>query len=93
MLLEATRCLEDEIVRETAHVDMGLILGIGFPPFRGGILRWCDSVGADKILAKLQPYIPLGKRFESTESLIRSGQSGEPFYPRPKTTTAFGGAK
>ena len=46
MLLEATRVLEEGIVREPGDVDMGLILGIGFPPFRGGILRWCDSVGA-----------------------------------------------
>ncbi len=29
---------------------MGLILGIGFPPFRGGLLRWADSLGPDKIL-------------------------------------------
>ena len=35
MLLEATRVLEEGIVREPADVDMGLILGIGFPPFRG----------------------------------------------------------
>ena len=36
MLLEATRVLEEGIVREPGDVDMGLILGIGFPPFRGG---------------------------------------------------------
>ena len=45
MLLEATRVLEEGIVREPADVDMGLILGIGFPPFRGGILRWCRHRG------------------------------------------------
>ena len=38
MLLEATRVLEEGIVREPADVDMGLILGIGFPPFKGGHL-------------------------------------------------------
>ena len=53
MLLEATRVLEDGIVREPADVDMGLILGIGFPPFRGGILRWCDSSGAAAVLERL----------------------------------------
>ncbi|MFH1266942.1 MAG: 3-hydroxyacyl-CoA dehydrogenase NAD-binding domain-containing protein, partial [Planctomycetota bacterium] len=40
MLLEATRAMEEGIVREAADVDMGLILGIGFPTFRGGLLRW-----------------------------------------------------
>jgi len=84
MLLEATRVLEEEIVREPADVDMGLILGIGFPPFRGGILRWCDSLGASTVLDKLAKYAQLGKRFEPTERLIRLAQGGESFYPRPK---------
>ena len=48
--------LEEGIVREPADVDMGLILGIGFPPFRGGILRWCDAEGAGAILERLERY-------------------------------------
>ena len=48
MLTEASRVLTEGIVREPADVDMGLILGIGFPPFRGGMLRWADSAGIDK---------------------------------------------
>ena len=43
MLTEASRVLTEGIVREPADVDMGLILGIGFPAFRGGILRWADT--------------------------------------------------
>jgi 3-hydroxyacyl-CoA dehydrogenase/enoyl-CoA hydratase/3-hydroxybutyryl-CoA epimerase/3-hydroxyacyl-CoA dehydrogenase/enoyl-CoA hydratase/3-hydroxybutyryl-CoA epimerase/enoyl-CoA isomerase len=84
MLLEATRVLEEGIVREPADVDMGLILGIGFPPFRGGILRWCDSLGAGAVVEKLTKYTHLGKRFEPTESLLRLAKTGETFYPRPK---------
>jgi 3-hydroxyacyl-CoA dehydrogenase/enoyl-CoA hydratase/3-hydroxybutyryl-CoA epimerase/3-hydroxyacyl-CoA dehydrogenase/enoyl-CoA hydratase/3-hydroxybutyryl-CoA epimerase/enoyl-CoA isomerase len=91
MLLEAVRCLEDQIVREPAHVDMGLILGIGFPPFRGGILRWCDSEGAANILGQLDPYRPLGKRFEAPELLEQMAKSGDKFYPPPKVATSFGG--
>ncbi len=45
MLTEASRVLAEGIVREPGDVDMGLILGIGFPPFRGGILRWADCAG------------------------------------------------
>jgi 3-hydroxyacyl-CoA dehydrogenase/enoyl-CoA hydratase/3-hydroxybutyryl-CoA epimerase/3-hydroxyacyl-CoA dehydrogenase/enoyl-CoA hydratase/3-hydroxybutyryl-CoA epimerase/enoyl-CoA isomerase len=84
MLLEATRVLEEKIVREPADVDMGLILGIGFPPFRGGILRWCDSQGAAAVVERLARYRSLGKRFEPTESLLRLAESAETFYPRPK---------
>ncbi|MFI5461160.1 MAG: 3-hydroxyacyl-CoA dehydrogenase NAD-binding domain-containing protein [Isosphaerales bacterium] len=87
MFLEATRVLEEGIVREPADVDMGLILGIGFPPFRGGILRWCDSLGAAAVVANLAKYAHLGKRFEPTESLLRLAKTGETFYPRPKLVT------
>jgi len=88
MLLEATRVLEEGIVREPGDVDMGLILGIGFPPFKGGILRWADTVGAAKIVEKLAKYAPLGKRFEPTESLQKLARDGGTFYPRPKLGAA-----
>jgi 3-hydroxyacyl-CoA dehydrogenase/enoyl-CoA hydratase/3-hydroxybutyryl-CoA epimerase/3-hydroxyacyl-CoA dehydrogenase/enoyl-CoA hydratase/3-hydroxybutyryl-CoA epimerase/enoyl-CoA isomerase len=81
MLLEAVRVLEEKIVREPMHVDMGLILGIGFPPFRGGLLKWCDNVGAAKILERVKKYSHLGKRFEPTEQFVAMAQSGAKFYP------------
>lgn len=84
MLLEATRVLDEKIVREPADVDMGLILGIGFPPFRGGILRWADTVGAGEILKRLEKYQSLGERFEPTPLLRKHAEAGETFYPRPK---------
>jgi 3-hydroxyacyl-CoA dehydrogenase/enoyl-CoA hydratase/3-hydroxybutyryl-CoA epimerase/enoyl-CoA isomerase len=80
MLLEAVRLLEEQIVREPMHVDMGLILGIGFPPFRGGLLRWCDNVGAQKMLERISKYTPLGKRFEPTAQFVKMARSGGRFY-------------
>ncbi len=80
MFLESTRVLEENIVRDPGDVDMGLILGIGFPPFRGGILRWADSQGADKILKDLEPYSELGKRFEPTDMLKDMAAGGKKFY-------------
>jgi 3-hydroxyacyl-CoA dehydrogenase/enoyl-CoA hydratase/3-hydroxybutyryl-CoA epimerase/3-hydroxyacyl-CoA dehydrogenase/enoyl-CoA hydratase/3-hydroxybutyryl-CoA epimerase/enoyl-CoA isomerase len=90
MLLEATRVVEEGIVREPGDADMGLILGIGFPPFRGGILRWCDTEGAKSILERLGRYAHLGKRFDPTETLKRHAATGETFYPRPKLDTGAG---
>ena len=80
MLLEATRTLEDGIVSEPAHVDLGLLLGIGFPAFRGGILHWCDAVGPDTILKQLESYADLGRRFEATESLRQLATSGGRYF-------------
>jgi 3-hydroxyacyl-CoA dehydrogenase/enoyl-CoA hydratase/3-hydroxybutyryl-CoA epimerase/3-hydroxyacyl-CoA dehydrogenase/enoyl-CoA hydratase/3-hydroxybutyryl-CoA epimerase/enoyl-CoA isomerase len=80
MLIEASRTLEEKIVRDPGDVDMGLLLGIGFPAFRGGILRWADTVGLGKIVAKLDKYAPLGKRFEPTESMRRLASAGKGFF-------------
>ncbi len=76
--------LEEGIVREPSDVDLGLILGIGFPPFRGGLLRWADGEGAARILDRLERYRGLGERFEPTETLLRQARAGETFYPRPE---------
>lgn len=82
MVVEATRCLEEGIVREPADVDMGLILGIGFPPWRGGILRWADGMGAGNVVKSLEKYAHLGKRFEPTGSIRKLAASGGKLYPR-----------
>src|SRR5690606_29270367 len=43
MVNEAARVLEDGIVATPGDVDLGMITGTGFPPFRGGLLRWADT--------------------------------------------------
>ena len=80
MLLEATRVLEDEIVADVRDVDLGLILGIGFPPFRGGLFFWADQIGPAKTVEKLKQYAPLGKRYEPTAMLIRLADNNSRFY-------------
>jgi 3-hydroxyacyl-CoA dehydrogenase / enoyl-CoA hydratase / 3-hydroxybutyryl-CoA epimerase / enoyl-CoA isomerase len=80
MLVEASRVLSESIVRGPADVDMGLILGIGFPPFRGGILRWADQTGLPKVLEKLKKYEPLGVRFRPTEQMDKLARAGKGFY-------------
>ena len=80
MLLEATRVLEDGLVRDARDVDLALVFGIGFPPFRGGLFFWADQLGAKQILEKLKPYASLGKRFEPTKLLTKVASSGGRFY-------------
>ena len=80
MLVEATRVLEDKIVSDVRDVDLGLIMGIGFPPFRGGLFFWADQVGVVKIVEKLKQYAALGKRFETTAMLADLAERGGRFY-------------
>ena len=81
MLVEASRVLEEGIVRDPSDVDMGLILGIGFPPQHGGILRWADTEGLGKVLERLAKYESLGKRFQPTEQMRKLAASGKGFFP------------
>jgi 3-hydroxyacyl-CoA dehydrogenase/enoyl-CoA hydratase/3-hydroxybutyryl-CoA epimerase/3-hydroxyacyl-CoA dehydrogenase/enoyl-CoA hydratase/3-hydroxybutyryl-CoA epimerase/enoyl-CoA isomerase len=80
MVVEASLVLSEGIVREPGDVDMGLILGIGFPAFRGGILRWADSLGLATVLERLKKYEQLGPRFRPTEQMRWLGAEGKGFY-------------
>ena len=80
MLLEATRILEEGIVASPAELDLALIYGIGFPPFRGGLFFWAGTVGAQAILEKLETFAPLGRRYEPTETLLRVARADGKFY-------------
>lgn len=56
MINEASIILEEGIVGTPAEVDLGLIFGIGFPPFRGGLLKHADSEGLDRILEAIEKF-------------------------------------
>ena len=80
MVLEATRLLTDKVVRDVRDVDLGLIYGIGFPPFKGGLLFWADTLGAAKIVELLKPLEPLGERARPTPLLLDMARTGRKFY-------------
>jgi 3-hydroxyacyl-CoA dehydrogenase/enoyl-CoA hydratase/3-hydroxybutyryl-CoA epimerase/3-hydroxyacyl-CoA dehydrogenase/enoyl-CoA hydratase/3-hydroxybutyryl-CoA epimerase/enoyl-CoA isomerase len=79
MFLEATRVLESGIVRDPRDVDTGIVFGLGFPRFRGGIMFWADSLGAARILEMLRPLEELGPRFQATRWLIDKARSRRKF--------------
>lgn len=56
MINEASIILSEGLVNNAGQVDLGLIFGIGFPPFRGGLLRYADGEGIDKIVEKLKEF-------------------------------------
>jgi len=80
MCLETVRCLEDGIVSDPIEADMGLILGLGFPKFRGGPLRYIDSMGAQAFCALAQRYAHLGPLFTPPQRLLEMAANGEKFY-------------
>jgi 3-hydroxyacyl-CoA dehydrogenase/enoyl-CoA hydratase/3-hydroxybutyryl-CoA epimerase/3-hydroxyacyl-CoA dehydrogenase/enoyl-CoA hydratase/3-hydroxybutyryl-CoA epimerase/enoyl-CoA isomerase len=80
MVLEATRILSAKLVRDVRDVDLGVIFGLGFPAFRGGLLFWADTLGAAKIVALLEPLAPLGERMRPTPMLLDMAREGTRFY-------------
>ena len=80
MLMESSRCLEDQIVESPAEVDMALVYGLGFPPFRGGIFRWADEQGIDKLVGASEQYLDFSLLYKPTEQMLRMVSRGENFY-------------
>jgi 3-hydroxyacyl-CoA dehydrogenase/enoyl-CoA hydratase/3-hydroxybutyryl-CoA epimerase/enoyl-CoA isomerase len=80
MLLECSRCLEDKIVDTPVEVDLSLVYGLGFPPFRGGIFRWADSLGAKAVVEASGKYAGLGELYEPTAQLKELAKAGKTFH-------------
>lgn len=81
MVKEAALCLEEKIIDRPDLLDAALIFGIGFPPFRGGLLKYADTIGANKIVGKLEEYAKkYGERFAPPKSLVEMAKSGKSFY-------------
>lgn len=66
LCLEAKRCLEDGVVASAAEVDMGLILGLNFPRFHGGAIRYIEEIGEKAFMAKCALYAELGELYQPT---------------------------
>lgn len=81
MVNEAAKCLEENVVKNTRYLDMAMIMGTGFPAFRGGVLRYADSLGIDKVVARLQEFNKKhGARFEVSKLLLEMAQKEQKFY-------------
>jgi len=80
MVIETIRCIEDKIVDTVAEADMGLIYGLGFPPFRGGPLKYADAIGIDNLVKLADSYAHLGKMYQPTDGMREMAAKGKTFY-------------
>jgi len=85
MVDEAARCLDEKVVRRPREVDVATVLGMGFPPFRGGLLRYADSLGIPYVIEKLEEiYKEPGPHREVSPYLKQMAASGRSFYSSAK---------
>ena len=82
MCIESARCLEDNIVSSASEVDMGLVYGVGFPPFRGGVLHHVDSMGLAAFCQRADEFAHLGPLYHPTDSMREMAASGGTFHQK-----------
>ena len=80
LCLETVRALEEGIVDTPQEADMCLVLGIGFPPFRGGALKYIDTLGVATFVALADQYAQLGALYHPTEKLRAMAAHNQSFY-------------
>jgi 3-hydroxyacyl-CoA dehydrogenase/enoyl-CoA hydratase/3-hydroxybutyryl-CoA epimerase len=86
MINEAAWLLEEGVVTRARDVDLAMIMGTGFPPFRGGLLRFADSLHPRGVLDRIQAlHEQYGARFAPAPLIEELARTDRLFYD------AFGG--
>lgn len=80
MINEVVLCLEEEIIASAQEADMALVYGLGFPPFRGGVFRYLDTIGVANYVAMAEKYASLGALYQVPQLLKSMAQQGKSFY-------------
>ena len=85
MVNEAARALTEQIVASPGDGDLALVMGIGWPPFRGGLLRWADDVGLAPIVDRLDEWsAAIDSRFAPAPELRERARWDGGFYGAPR---------
>ncbi|MXX34104.1 MAG: fatty acid oxidation complex subunit alpha FadJ, partial [Gemmatimonadetes bacterium] len=91
MINEAARVLEEGVVASAADVDLGMVMGTGFPPFRGGLLKYADDRGVAEVAVAMEALgRTCGDRYEPTAlvaELARTGGSFHTAFPAGREAT------
>jgi len=84
LCIESARCVEDNIVDSAAEADMGLVYGIGFPPFRGGALHYVDKMGLAEFCQRADALKELGPLYTPTDTMRDMAANSTGFYSGDK---------
>lgn len=76
---EACRVLAEGIAVKASDLDIAAVMGMGFPPYRGGIMFWADSLGSKYIYSRLEEWSNLyGEFFKPCAYLAERAAKGAP---------------
>ena len=80
--VESARCVEEGVIVQTADANIGSIMGIGFPPWTGGVLQYVNGYpgGVAAFVARAEEFAGKhGQRFEPNPLLRKKAENGETF--------------
>lgn len=78
---EAAYMIQEGICDRPQDMDLAMIYGTGFPPYRGGILRYADQWGLQNVYNKLlELEKQYGVRFKPADLVKEMAESGKTFY-------------
>lgn len=76
---EACRVLAEGIAVKAADLDIASVMGMGFPPYRGGLIFWADSLGSKYIYSRLEEWSKTyGEFFKPCAYLAERAAKGAP---------------
>ncbi|MFZ2642447.1 MAG: 3-hydroxyacyl-CoA dehydrogenase NAD-binding domain-containing protein [Verrucomicrobiia bacterium] len=68
MVAEALRVMDEGIAQRESDVDAAMVLGTGFPDWRGGVLKYARDMGLDEVRKQLAELAArFGERFAATK--------------------------
>jgi 3-hydroxyacyl-CoA dehydrogenase / enoyl-CoA hydratase / 3-hydroxybutyryl-CoA epimerase len=89
--LESVKCVDEGVIESVADANIGSIMGIGFPPWTGGVLQYINGYDgglAGFVARALELTVKYGDRFEPPASLIERAERGEPYSDELVAVTA-----
>ncbi|MDE2160301.1 MAG: fatty acid oxidation complex subunit alpha FadB, partial [Burkholderiales bacterium] len=81
LVIEAVRALDEAVVASACELDLAMLLGLGFPAYLGGPLKYADWIGMDELVRRADALADHGPAYRVSEALRRRARAGARFYP------------
>jgi len=80
MIIEAAYALEEGVAASAAELDTALVLGLGFPRYAGGPLKYADWLGLKRVVELARKYQALGKQYEPSAKMLEMAAQGRRYH-------------
>ena len=86
MMVESAMCLEQGVAASAAEIDTALVLGLGFPRYAGGPLKYSDWLGLAEVVRRCDAYAASSPLYRATARMRAMAAAGERYFPVARAT-------